>query len=150
MKIAVVVSRFNEAVTKRLHDGALERLQSLGIDAQDIQVSWVPGAVELPIIAQQYAGQGCDAVICLGAVIRGETDHYDYVCQQASAGCQQVALTHNIPVIFGVLTTDNAAQALARAGGEHSHKGHEVAEAAIEMVTFMKQLSTTATVGAHA
>ena len=124
MRIAIAVSRFNESITVPLLEGCLERLQELGIDRQSVPVTHVPGAVELPIVAQQYARSGeYDAVICLGAVIRGETTHYDVVCQQVSSGCQQVSLTHNIPVILGVLTTENREQALDRVGGAHGHKG---------------------------
>lgn len=145
MKIAVVSSLFNESVTVPLLEGCLARLQELGVDVNSLPVSRVPGAVELPLIAQQYAKSGeFDAVICLGAVIRGETDHYDYVCQQVSNGCQQVALTHNIPVIFGVLTTENREQALERVGGARGHKGRYAADAAVEMIHLMESLQATA------
>ncbi|MGB6976649.1 MAG: 6,7-dimethyl-8-ribityllumazine synthase, partial [Gammaproteobacteria bacterium] len=101
----------------------------------------VPGAVEIPVTAQQLANTGnYDAIICLGAVIRGETDHYEYVCHQVSDGCQRVALDHHLPVIFGILTTDTVEQALARAGGSHGHKGRESADAALAMVAIMQQL----------
>jgi len=147
MNIAVVVSLFNELVTAPLLDGCLARLQELGVDVNSVPVTRVPGAVELPLIAQQYARtQRYDAVICLGAVIRGETSHYDYVCQQASQGCQQVALTHNIPVIFGVLTTENREQALDRVGGAHGHKGRDAAAAALEMARIMKGLNNSVAV----
>jgi len=141
MKIAVVVSLFNEEVTQALLIGALERLEELGIELSEVPVTRVPGAVELPLVAQQYArSQRFDAVICLGAVIRGETSHYDYVCQQVSNGCQQVALQHNIPVIFGVLTTENKAQAMDRVGGTHGHKGRDSVDAAVEMIKVMREL----------
>lgn len=141
MKIAIVVSRFNQHITERCLQAALETLGAHHISRDNIYVSWVPGAVELPLIAQQYASHtDVDAVICFGAVIRGETDHYEYVCQMASQGCQQVALTHNIPVIFGVLTTDNEAQALARVGGDRGHIGKEYAQSAIEMVNLMQSI----------
>jgi 6,7-dimethyl-8-ribityllumazine synthase len=140
MKIAIVVSRFNREVTERLLQGAIERLQELGLEHDDMPVAWVPGAVELPLAAQQFAKrEEYDAVICLGAVIRGETDHYDYVCRQVSDGCQRVALDFDIPVIFGVLTTENEEQALARSGGAHGHKGRDAAEAAVEMIALMRQ-----------
>jgi len=143
MKIAIVVSLFNNTVTQGLLDGALARLEALGLNRENISISRVPGAIELPIIAQQYArGGGHQAVICLGAVIRGETSHYDSVCQQVSMGCQQVALQHNIPIIFGVLTTENQEQALDRIGGAHGHKGRDAADAAVQMVTLMRDLKT--------
>lgn len=143
MKIAIAVSLFNETITVPLLEGCLARLQELGVDVSSVPVTRVPGAVELPIVAQQYARSGqFDAVICLGAVIRGETSHYDVVCQQVSQGCQQVSLTHNIPVIFGVLTTENSKQALDRVGGSHGHKGRYSADAAVEMVHVMESLAS--------
>ncbi len=141
MKIAIVVSRFNQEVTRRLYDGALSRLVELGVPQSLLETEWVPGAIELPLAAQQFAQRGdCSAVICLGAVIRGETDHYQYVCEQVSYGCQKVALQHNIPVIFGVLTTLDEVQAFARSGGEHGHKGKEAAEAALEMIATIQKI----------
>ena len=141
MKIAIVTSRFNQKITLRLLNGAIKRLVELGVNENEINTTWVPGAIELPLIAQQWAKQSdVDAVICLGCVIQGETDHYDYVCQQVSYGCQRVSLTHNKPIIFGILTTQNSKQALARAGGEHSHKGHEAADTAVEMIKTLKEL----------
>jgi len=138
MNIAIAVSRFNQDITQRLLQGAVERLSELGVSKEEIAIVWVPGAVELPLAAQRFAQQEYEAVICLGAVIRGETDHYDYVCQQVSYGCQRVALDYDIPVIFGVLTTANLEQALARTGGGHSHKGREAADAAMQMITLME------------
>lgn len=144
MKIAIATSLFNEHVTVPLLEGCLARLQELGVDVNTVPVTRVPGAVELPIVAQQYARSGCyDAVICLGAVIRGETSHYDFVCEQVSHGCQQVALTHNIPVIFGVLTTENREQALERVGGSRGHKGRYAADAAVEMAHVMESLKAS-------
>lgn len=140
-KISVIVSRFNREITEKLLEGTLQRFDELGVQSDRIEIAYVPGAVELPLIAQQYAKTGCyQAIVCLGAVIRGETSHYDYVCQQVSWGCQQVALRHNVPVIFGVLTTEDRFQALARVGGDHGHKGCDAAEAAIEMIKLMQQL----------
>lgn len=140
MKIAIVVSQFNEVITKKLYKDAVIRLIELGVLEAHIETAWVPGAIELPLMAQQFARTGeYEAVICLGAVIRGETDHYDYVCQQVSFGCQKVALKHNLPVIFGVLTTHTVEQAEARAGGAHSHKGIEAAESAIAMIKTLYQ-----------
>ncbi len=139
LKIAIVSSEFNSAVTGKLLAGAIEELSAAGIAADAIATTSVPGAVELPLMAKQFALCGqYNAIICLGCVIRGETDHYTYVCQQASYGCQQVALQYSIPVIFGVLTTDNQEQALARAGGNHSNKGQECAKAALQMIETMQ------------
>lgn len=138
MHIVVITSRFNESVTEKLHQGALERLREFGVDGDQITELTVPGAVELPLMAQQYAKRDVSAVICLGAVIRGETDHYDYVCQMVSQGCMDVSLKYDVPVIFGVLTTENADQAYDRVGGAHGHKGHDAADCALEMIELMR------------
>lgn len=139
--VGIVVSRFNETITQRLCDGALQRLKELEISNDHITVVWVPGAVEIPIIVQQLAETKKNSVIItLGAVIRGETGHYDYVCKQVSDGCQALALKYNLPIIFGVLTTDNVEQALDRAGGKHSHQGREAVDAAFEMVSLIQQI----------
>lgn len=138
--IAIITSRFNQPITEALCAGAIERLQELGIPSDAIQAVWVPGAVEIPLIAQQFARRAdIGAVICLGAVIRGETTHYDYVCQQVSYGCQKVALTYDKPIIFGVLTTENDEQAWDRVGGNHGHKGRDAADAALEMIEVMRK-----------
>jgi 6,7-dimethyl-8-ribityllumazine synthase len=138
MHVAIVAGRFNDHVTKPLLAGALDTLRDLGVD--DAPVYWVPGAFEIPLVAQGLA-HSFDAVICLGAVIRGDTAHFDYVAGQCAAGIQQVALATGTPVIFGVLTTDDLDQAMARAGGEHGHKGSEAARTAVEMVSLLRQLS---------
>ena len=139
--IGFVVSRFNEGFTRPLLDGALARLKERGFEEADITVVWVPGAVEIPIAAQRLAQLGTlEAIIALGAVIRGETTHYDYVCSQVSEGCQTVALQNDVPVIFGVLTTENEAQAQDRIGGKHGHKGHDAVDAAIEIVSTLRQI----------
>lgn len=139
--IALVISRFNEEITQGLYEGAIQRLNELNFADEHITAIWVPGAVEIPLTAQRLAHTGTySAIICLGAVIRGETSHYDYVCQQVSEGCQTVALKYDIPVIFGVLTTENEAQARARIGGEHGHKGKEAVDAAFEMVSIIRQI----------
>ena len=139
--IAIVVSRFNRTVTERLSHGALEHLKQQGFSSEEITLVEVPGAVEIPIVAQRLARKGkYHAIITLGAVIRGETSHYDYVCTQVSQGCQQVSLHYDLPVIFGVLTTENRAQALDRVGGQHGHKGVEAVDAAIEMVTVLNKI----------
>lgn len=138
--IAIIVSRFNEPVTRKLLDGAKSRCDELGFD--DVTVVHVPGAVEIPLVAKKLAFSGkYKAVVMLGAVIRGETTHYDYVCEQVSDGCRKIMLKAEIPVIFGVLTTENADQAFARAGGEHSHKGIESIDAAVEMVAVMEEIA---------
>ena len=140
-KIGIVVSRFNDMITEKLLQGTLEQLSASGVNAQDIAVVHVPGAVEIPLTAQLMAKQKrYHAIICLGAVIRGDTPHFDYVSQQVSQGCQRVMMDHDIPVIFGVLTTDNMEQAIARIGGKVGHKGKEAAEAAMEMIRVIQNL----------
>lgn len=139
--IAIVVSQFNHEITHKLQKGAIERLLECGFKMQDITVVDVPGAVEIPFLAQQLAKKNhYAAIIALGAVIRGETSHYDYVCQVVSSGCQRVALDFNIPVIFGVLTTEDDAQALDRVGGAHGHKGRDAADSACAMVALVNQV----------
>lgn len=138
-RIAVVVSRFNEEITRRLLEGALARLKERRFEEELVTVIWVPGAVEIPLVAQRLAQlEKYDAIVALGAVIRGETDHYDYVCGQVSQGCQRVALENDIPVLFGVLTTDDEAQARDRAGGRHGNKGRDAVDAAVEMVAVLR------------
>ncbi|HBB53852.1 MAG TPA: 6,7-dimethyl-8-ribityllumazine synthase [Legionellales bacterium] len=140
-RVAIVVSMFNEFITGRLESGCLKHLLNKGVLENHITIVEVPGAVELPLVAKKLAqSKKYDVVIVLGCVIRGDTDHYDYVCQQVSYGCQHVALELGLPVIFGVLTTDNEEQALARVGGQHGHKGVDVAEAALAMFDIMKKI----------
>lgn len=132
--IALVVSTFNQDITEVLKTGALHRLEELGFDPADITLVEVPGAVEIPFVANLLAKKNqVEAIIALGAVIRGETSHYDYVCDQVSQGCQRVMLDHDVPVIFGVLTTENEEQAWDRLGGAHGHKGKEAVDCAIAM-----------------
>jgi 6,7-dimethyl-8-ribityllumazine synthase len=139
--IAFVVSRFNPEITGALLEGALVRSRELGFTDQQMTVVWVPGAVELPIAAQRLAQLGIyDAIVVLGAVIRGETTHHHFVAEQASQGCQQVALQNDIPVIFGVLTTENEEQAHDRIGGKHGHKGKDSVDAAMEIVSVLRQI----------
>lgn len=139
--IAIVRSQFNQDITQALLKGALGRLNDLEFDSDDVTVVEVPGAIEIPLIAQMLADQNqFAAIIALGAVVRGETAHYDLVCQQVSDGCRQVALECEIPVIFGVLTTENEAQAWDRLGGQHGHKGVESVDCAIAMVSIVSQL----------
>lgn len=139
--VGIVVSRFNDNITQKLLAGAQSRLGELGFDEGQITVVDVPGAVEIPLVLQKLAAKKeFDALIALGAVIRGETSHYDYVCEQVSQGCQRVGLDFQIPVIFGVLTTENEQQALERVGGHHGHKGKEAVDAACEMVALLRHL----------
>ncbi|HEX5616449.1 MAG TPA: 6,7-dimethyl-8-ribityllumazine synthase [Acidimicrobiia bacterium] len=139
MRIAVVVARFNEDLTGALLDGVERVLGDAGVT--DRHVVWVPGAFELPVAALHFARSGAaDAVICLGAVVRGDTPHFEYVAGECARGLQQVALDTGVPVVFGVLTTDNREQALARVGGTEGHKGEEAAATAIEMVALLRAL----------
>jgi 6,7-dimethyl-8-ribityllumazine synthase len=141
LRIAVLAARFNETITKSLLEGALSALRRHGLDDASITVAWVPGAFELPIVAKRLAASGeFDAVVCLGAVIRGATTHYDYVCNQSSAGIARVALDTGVPVIFGVLTTENIEQAIERSGTKAGNKGFDAAVAAIEMADLLRQL----------
>ena len=140
--VAIVVSRFNSEITEPLCEGALERLFELGVTKEYHTVVWVPGAVEIPLTAQKLAQTGhYAAIICLGAIIQGDTRHFDYVCDQVSQGCMDVMLKYDIPLIFGVLTTDNEKQAQERIGGAHGHKGRDAADAAFEMVSILKQIT---------
>ena len=141
-KIAIITSRFNGPVTEKLYQGAIDRLTEINFPDANIKSVWVPGAFELPLAAQVLAQTNqFDDIITLGAVIRGETTHYDYVCEQASQGCLQVSLKFNIPVIFGVLTTENAEQAYARCGGDKGNKGAESVDCAIEMIEILVKSS---------
>lgn len=140
-KFAIVVSRFNEFIVSRLLSGALDGLKRRGCNEDDIEIAWVPGAFEIPVIAQKMAMSGrYNAVICLGAVIKGETPHFDYVASEVSKGIAQTSLKTGCPVIFGVLTTDNVEQAVQRAGTKSGNKGFDAASSAIEMANLMKQL----------
>jgi 6,7-dimethyl-8-ribityllumazine synthase len=141
MRIAVVAGRFNDHITTPLLEGALGTLRDAGLD--DPPVHWVPGAFEIPLVAQRLATSGdCDAVICLGAVIRGDTPHFDFVAGECAAGIARVSLDTGVPVVFGVLTTDDLDQALARCGGAVGNKGEESAATAVEMVNLLRQLPT--------
>ena len=133
-RFAVVVSRFNQPVTSRLLDGALAAFHRHGVDDQDLDVAWAPGAFEIPLVAQRLArSEQFDAVVCPGAVIRGETAHFDYVAGECARGVQEVGLETGVPCLFGVLTTDTLEQALDRAGGTHGNKGWDAAVAAMKM-----------------
>ncbi|GJQ21679.1 MAG: 6,7-dimethyl-8-ribityllumazine synthase [Bacteroidia bacterium] len=139
-RLAVVASKFNSAITESLLAGAMECLRQKGIEAK-VSVYRCPGAFELPQVAERLASGGrWDAIICLGAVIRGETPHFEYVAHQSAAGIQQTALRHGVPVIFGVLTTDNELQAKERAGGRLGNKGWDAAVAALEMIALFRSL----------
>ncbi len=141
LRAAVVASRFNETVGKRLVEGALDCLKRHGVADGDVSVVWVPGAFELPAAAMRLASSGeVDAVVCVGAVIRGETAHFDYVAGHACNGIGEVALRTGIPVTLGVLTTENTEQAMERAGGKAGNKGFEAALAALEMVNLFSSL----------
>ena len=139
-KIGIVAARFNELVSK-LVSGAEDALLRHDVNADDITVAWVPGAFEIPVIAKKMAASGkYDAVICLGAVIRGATSHYDYVCNEVSKGVASVSLETGVPVMFGVVTTENIEQAIERAGTKAGNKGYDCAMGALEMIDLMKQL----------
>ena len=141
MKFALVVGRFNEIISSRLHEGALDCLRRHDVAEGDIDVAWVPGAFEMPLVARKLAASGkYDAVICLGAVIRGGTPHFDYVAGEAAKGIAKVSLDSGLPVIFGVLTTDTIEQAIERAGAKAGNKGWSAAATAIEMASLAKTL----------
>lgn len=141
-KIGIVVARFNDLVTRRLLDGALDTLKRHGLSDEGVTVVHVPGSFELPLVAQRLAHSGqFSAVICLGAVIQGETTHHEYINHQMAAGILQASLSSQVPITFGVLTCQNMDQALDRAGGKAGNKGHEAALAAIEMVDVLKKLA---------
>lgn len=141
IKIGIVAARFNEIITSKLLSGALDVLERSEVRESDIEVAWVPGAFEIPLAAAKMArSKRYDAVICLGAVIRGSTSHYDYVCSEVSKGIAQISLQEEIPVMFGVLTTENIEQAVERAGSKAGNKGAECAQGAIEMVNLINQI----------
>lgn len=139
-KIGIVTARFNHEITERLETGAYERLIELGVKSDQILRVRVPGAVEIPIAAQKLIDRECDGVIALGAVIQGDTKHFDYVCNAVERGCTEVMLSTKKPVIFGVLTTDNEQQAEERVGGSHGHKGRDAADTCIEMINLMEMI----------
>ncbi|USS86869.1 6,7-dimethyl-8-ribityllumazine synthase [Fructilactobacillus cliffordii] len=140
-KVGIVVAKFNQLVTQKLLDGTIATLKQCGVADADIQVYWVPGAFEIPRVAKLVSESGNVAgVIALGAVVRGATSHYDYVCSQAAAGIAEVSLASPVPVMFGVLTTDDMAQALDRAGGKAGNKGSECAQGLLEMLSVEDQI----------
>lgn len=141
MKVAIVASRFNEIIVSKLLGGAIDGLVRHNVEEKNVTAAWVPGAFEIPTAAQKMAASGkYDAVICLGAVIRGQTSHYDYVCSEVSKGIAQVSLHTEVPVMFGILTTDTIEQAIARAGSKAGNKGYDCALSAIEMVNLLEQI----------
>ena len=141
MKVGIVVARFNEFITSKLLGGAMDGLIRHDVKEEDIHVAWVPGAFEIPLIASKMAKSGkYDAVICLGAVIRGATSHYDYVCNEVSKGIATVSMNSDIPVMFGVVTTENIEQAIERAGTKAGNKGYDCALGAIEMVNLIREI----------
>lgn len=141
MKIGIVAARFNEFITSKLLSGAIDGLTRHDVAENEIDVAWVPGAFEIPLIASKMAKSGrYDAVICLGAVIRGSTSHYDYVCNEVSKGIAQVSLESGVPVLFGVLTTENIEQAIERAGTKSGNKGFDCAVSAVELVNLIRQI----------
>jgi 6,7-dimethyl-8-ribityllumazine synthase len=141
MRFGIVVARFNELVSQRLLDGAVDALTRHGARQEDLDVVWVPGSFEIPIAARELAEHGgVDAVVCLGVVIRGETPHFDYIAAEAARGVAAVHQVTGVPATFGVLTTETFAQALDRAGGKHGNKGADAALAAVEMVSVLRSL----------
>lgn len=141
LKFGIVVGRFNEFIGSRLLGGAIDALKRHGVDEEDIEMSWVPGAFEMPLIAKKMATSGkYDGVICLGAVIRGATPHFEYVSSEVSKGIAQVSLDSDIPTIFGIITSDTIEQAIERAGTKSGNKGYDAATTAIEMANLMKQM----------
>lgn len=141
MRIGIVASRFNEFITTKLLGGATDALLRHGVKDDDITVAWVPGAFEIPLIAEKMAqSKKYDAVICVGAVIRGNTSHYDYVCSEVSKGIANVSLQSGVPVLFGVLTTENIEQTIERAGTKARNKGFDCAVSAIEMVNLIREM----------
>ena len=141
MKVGIVAARFNEIIVNKLLGGAVDGLVRHGVEEENITAAWVPGAFEIPLIAKKMAKSGkYDAVICLGAVIRGATSHYDYVCNEVSKGIASVSLESEIPVMFGVVTTENIEQAIERAGTKAGNKGYDCALGAIEMINLVRQI----------
>jgi 6,7-dimethyl-8-ribityllumazine synthase len=141
LSLAIVVSRFNRLVTERLLAGAQDAMARHGVDQEKVDVAWVPGSIELPLVARRLAERRrYDAIVCLGAVIRGETPHFDYVASQAAAGISRVALDSGVPTVFGVITANTLEQALERAGGKAGNKGYDAVVTAIEMASLLEQL----------
>lgn len=141
LKIGIVAARFNEFIVSKLISGAEDALIRHGVETDNVDLAWVPGAFEIPVVAQKMAQSGkYDAVLCLGAVIRGATSHYDYVCTEVSKGIAAVGMKTGVPTLFGILTTDNIEQAIERAGTKAGNKGYDAACSAIEMVNLLKNI----------
>ncbi len=141
IRVGIIVARFNEFIGSKLLSGAMDGLLRHEVKEEDIEIAWVPGAFEIPLIASKMAKSGkYDAVICLGAVIRGATTHYDYVCSEVSKGIANVSLNSDIPIMFGILTTENIEQAIERAGTKAGNKGYDCAVGAIEMVNLIRSI----------
>ena len=141
VKIGIVAARFNEFIVSKLIGGAVDGLTRHNVSEDDITIAWVPGAFEIPLVAKKMAKSGkYDAVICLGTVIRGATSHYDYVCNEVSKGIAQVSMNTGVPVMFGIVTTENIEQAIERAGTKAGNKGYDCALGAIEMVNLLQQM----------
>ena len=139
-KIAIIVSRFNEFITNKLLSGCLDALSRHNVNLDNVEIAWVPGAFEMPLVAQKMTARGYDAVICLGAVIRGATPHFEYVSAEVTKGIAQVGLNTGVPVVYGVITADTIEQAIERAGTKAGNKGVDTALTAIEMVNLLRQL----------
>ncbi|MDD4172057.1 MAG: 6,7-dimethyl-8-ribityllumazine synthase [Syntrophomonas sp.] len=139
-RFGIVVARFNEFITNKLLSGCLDTLTRHGVDRDNIDVAWVPGAFEMPLVAQKMAGRDYDAVICLGAVIRGATPHFEYVSAEVTKGIAQVSLNSGVPVIYGVITADTIEQAIERAGTKAGNKGSDAGSTAIEMVNLLREI----------
>jgi len=143
IKIGIVIARFNEFITGKLLEGALDSLKRHDITENEIDIAWVPGAFEIPLIASKMAkSKKYDAIICLGAVIKGSTSHYEYVCNEVTKGIATVSLNSDIPVMFGVLTTENIEQAIERAGSKAGNKGFDCATGAIEMINLIREIES--------
>ncbi len=143
IRIGIVVARFNEFITSKLLGGALDTLKRHDVNEDSVDVAWVPGAFEIPLIASKMAKSGkYDAIICLGAIIRGSTSHYDLVCSETAKGIAMVSLNNDIPVMFGVITTENIEQAIERAGSKAGNKGSECAEGVIEMINLIHEIES--------
>lgn len=141
LKFGIVISRFNEFITSKLLEGALDALNRHGADPAAIDIAWVPGAFEIPLVAQKMTARGYDAVICLGAIIRGATPHFEYVAAEVTKGIAQVSLNSGVPVVYGIITADNIEQAIERAGTKAGNKGFDAAMTAMEMANLFKGMA---------
>jgi 6,7-dimethyl-8-ribityllumazine synthase len=142
LSVAIVVSRFNDLITRQLLAGAQDGLRRHGVEAEKVDVAWVPGSFEIPLVARKLAESGrYQAVVCLGAVVRGETLHFEYIASQVSSGIARVSMETGVPVIFGIITADSLEEALERAGGKMGNKGYDAAVSAIEMANLMRAMA---------